>query len=639
MKLRYFLTSLAAAAVFAVGCAEVEDAHLAELQVSKSYIALPEKGGEQEIEVNAVADWAISDEIPSWLTVEPASGKKGKTTVKFKVEASDKTNEALLHFVCGKGTQLVNVLQMAAPIEPELSTVKSVNESEDGVIYRVKGVCTSITNTLYGNWYLQDETGSILIYGTLFEGADKQFTKLGLEVGDIVTVQGPKKTFNGTIELVDVTVISIEKSLIKVESIEPEEAELPIEGGQFVVNLTVKGNGLTVEVPEAAKSWLTVASVNISGTSATVVFDVAANAGGDRNIELTFKTKQGDTEYTAVTSFLQKGAIIPATVSEFLAAAEGDTFYRVSGAVKNISANAEFHNAKITVVDAFGNEFEAYRAVVADGNIEDKGIAAGDVITVVGKRSSFNGKPQMAAACTVEEHFPLVTIAAFNAAADNTVMAVKGKITKVSSLSESFNNVCLDIEDESGSTYIYRCAAPGGNISAVNLAEGGEVVVMGSKTTYDSKPQMNSGGKIYSYTAPAGGEDPGVTYLLGSNSYDDGVATINGVEGIKVLKIGTSKAAGDITFTVPAGSNTLKYTAVAWKGAATTLEFSVGGTLIKSQAIAANDGATSNSPYTINTSASDDYVVEYNFTTDTQVKMTTASGAKTRAIIFNVAAE
>lgn len=100
-------------------------------------------------------------------------------------------------------------------VEPQqvvVGTCQDVINGEDGTIFQVKGKCVNILNTTYGNWDLEDETGTIRIYGTLdAEGKTKNFSSLGIEVGDIVTVQGPRKDFSGTIELVDVTVISIEK--------------------------------------------------------------------------------------------------------------------------------------------------------------------------------------------------------------------------------------------------------------------------------------------------------------------------------------------------------------------------------------------------------------------------------------------
>ena len=77
MKLRNIFTMLAAALAFAfVGCQE-EERFLEEVQVSKSFVAIPVTGGSVEVTVDAAADWAIAG-VPEWLTVSPASGAAGK---------------------------------------------------------------------------------------------------------------------------------------------------------------------------------------------------------------------------------------------------------------------------------------------------------------------------------------------------------------------------------------------------------------------------------------------------------------------------------------------------------------------------------------------------------------------------------
>ncbi|MBQ9645055.1 MAG: hypothetical protein IJV24_01695 [Prevotella sp.] len=130
-----------------------------------------------------------------------------------------------IEFAVAKNTQINKIVVTLGgdpgTVEPEpqpvegLSTCAEVIAGTDGTIYRVKGTCTEIKNTTYGNWNLTDETGQIYIYGTLdAEGKTKNFTSLGIEVGDIVTVEGPRKDYKGTIELVDVTVISIEKGTV-----------------------------------------------------------------------------------------------------------------------------------------------------------------------------------------------------------------------------------------------------------------------------------------------------------------------------------------------------------------------------------------------------------------------------------------
>ena len=92
------------------------------------------------------------------------------------------------------------------------ATCAEILAGTDGTVYRATGKCTEIVNTTYGNWYLEDATGKVYIYGTLdAEGKAKNFASLGIEVGDEITVEGPKKTYNETVELVNVKVIAINK--------------------------------------------------------------------------------------------------------------------------------------------------------------------------------------------------------------------------------------------------------------------------------------------------------------------------------------------------------------------------------------------------------------------------------------------
>jgi len=128
-----------------------------------------------------------------------------------------------------------------------------------------------------------------------------------------------------------------------------------------------------------------------------------------------------------------------------------------------------------------------------------------------------------------------------------------------------------------------------------------------------------------------------VTCTTISSAYTDGVATVNGVGNVFTLKLGTSKKYGEATITLPAGTTEVSYYAVAWKNNPSKLEFSVGGTVVGTQEIAANDGATSNSPYTI-TVTSADY---YTFTLPAALEADTEVTVKTvdtgyRAIIFGI---
>ena len=141
------------------------------------------------------------------------------------------------------------------PTDAVEATCAQIIAGEEGTVFRVTGTCTEIKNTVYGNWMLKDETGEVYIYGTLdAQGATKNFSSLGIEVGDVITVKGPKKTYNGTVELVDVTVekivkggdtpqpeiqkITVAKALEIINALEPSKVtaeEYEIEG--FVISL------------------------------------------------------------------------------------------------------------------------------------------------------------------------------------------------------------------------------------------------------------------------------------------------------------------------------------------------------------------------------------------------------------------
>ena len=115
----------------------------------------------------------------------------------------------------------------------DLSTCAQVLAGEDGTTYRVRGLVTEIRNTVYGNFMLRDATGEIFIYGTRDKegnnGQNNSIAAWGIEVGDSVTVEGPRKTYNTTVELVDVTVLDVTKGgttpqPVEIETISVEQA-------------------------------------------------------------------------------------------------------------------------------------------------------------------------------------------------------------------------------------------------------------------------------------------------------------------------------------------------------------------------------------------------------------------------------
>lgn len=235
MKLKHIIASFAAAALFLTGCTlELEPVQSLEgLAVSNDYFTLAtEEGSSESITVTGDESWSIEN-AAGWLSVSPTSGSAGQAvSVTFKaLSASTAARKAEVKIVMGAKTKIINVNQ-AAPkgVEIPPSTVKEIIEGPDKS-YKVTGTVTKITNTHYGNWYINDGTvdgDGLYIYGTLDKkGADNSSANSwdnlndpnyanswSLSVGDKVTIEGPRQVYNGTVELVNVTIVKIEPSLI-----------------------------------------------------------------------------------------------------------------------------------------------------------------------------------------------------------------------------------------------------------------------------------------------------------------------------------------------------------------------------------------------------------------------------------------
>ena len=253
------------------------------IKLDKTYLVLSENGGTVELKVTATEAWAfdtlytedvwpnvitrkkndageyyVSKCEASWLSVDRMAGEAGETVIKFTADTVAGGREIELCIKAGLNSQFVRVRQ--GSLEAVSATCADVIAGPDGKTYKVKGTVTSIANTTYGNWYLNDGTGEIYIYGTLDkDGKTKNFESLGLEVGDVVEVEGPKTTYGTTIELVDVMVLSIEKSLVKV--ITKDDAIHEKEGGEFDVKIAFKGEGLYPVVADTCKSWVSIVGV------------------------------------------------------------------------------------------------------------------------------------------------------------------------------------------------------------------------------------------------------------------------------------------------------------------------------------------------------------------------------------------
>ena len=508
MKLKYILLSVFAFAALLTGCKdEIEIPNLKEVKVDMSYIGFAKEGGSKTITLTATESWNITN-VPDWLTVTPTSGGAApdgiKVTFSTAATESDYSSEVYIH--CAGKVQVLTVTQIAGPQEIVLSTCKEVRENGvDGKVYWVEGQVTVIENTVYGNWRLNDGTGELLIYGTLdAKGNTQNFLSWGLAVGDRVMVHGPRLTYGAEIELVDVTVDKITPSLI---TSEVDAVEVPQEGGTFEVPVLYKGDGLDVEYNE---DWLSVKSMSKGADDSTrVAFVAQPNLGGDRTANISFTSAKGGNSSTIKVTVSQIGAIIDATIAEFIAAAEDATQYRISGIITRDTGN-DYGN--IYIKDATG---EVYIYGILDEHGQTKqwknmGIKEGDIVTLVTPRRSYAGTPQGVNA-TVEEHIPVVdaTLSEFlDAAVGNTYYRLVGT---VGTLSETDQYGNFNISDGTSQVYVYGLV-PGWRgasrlfqtlLAETGLKEGDLITIVGRRAAYNESPQV--GNAFYVSHQPADG--------------------------------------------------------------------------------------------------------------------------------------
>ena len=500
MKFKSILTLIFSTLLLA-GCSEDQVlGTFGDLNLSTTYISIPAEGGDVKVTLNAGEAWEFSAEkdfaIPEWITVSQTSGEAGKTELTFSAEASDAGREAELKIVSGTKSQFLKVRQ--GEMTASKATCKEVNEAPDGKSFVVSGTITKIVNTTYGNWYMTDGTAELYIYGTLdAEGKTKNFTSLGLEVGDKVTIEGPKSSYNGDPQMVNVTVLDIEKALLKIVS---EATEVDKEGGVLEIKLASKGKGAFFSVADECQDWISYSDAEyIDGVPSklepnpadTIVytFDIAPNDGSAREGSISFFANEGEPiPYT----FTQAGGIADVTVAEFLAAEVDEAKqYRIVGHVTGFNN----YNNNFYVKDYTGEVYAYYV------NTQGQTLAIGDFVTVVGKRSEYKGTPQMPKGTLLEKYTatPEVSVAEFLTKEDGNDVYYKltGTITEIKNA--QYGNVYL--QDANGDiVYVYGLlpgygatgAAKQGLVEAMGLKVGDTLTIVGNKASYKGDPQVGN---------------------------------------------------------------------------------------------------------------------------------------------------
>lgn len=202
------------------------------------------------------------------------------------------------------------------------------------------------------------------------------------------------------------------------------------------------------------------------------------------------------------------------SIADFNAAAESDeVWYQLTGTVKNLKDGDQYGNFDLE--DATGSVY-VYGLLSEKGGAKKKfqdlvakGVKNGIKITIVGLRSSYNGKIQVknayfikieeegGGAATGADGSTIISVADFNAAAESTDVwyQLTGTIKNLKD-GDQYGN--FDLEDSTGSVYVYGVLSEKGGakkkfqdlVTGKGVANGKKITIVGNRGSYNGKIEV-----------------------------------------------------------------------------------------------------------------------------------------------------
>ena len=697
MRIRTLISgSLALAAMlFAQSCGDKNEPEgLPEINLSKNVIEFQQEASSETIKVASTREWFLSN-CPEWIAVDP---KKGKDPNGMDVTISVLGNtgldrEAALKFSIGYDTKTLTVKQKGTGSAADLVVYHNDFDKTDAVKSE-DGWKTYLDS--FDGW--KNETGSglssidyafntvnyVLSFGSernLYQAADNTFKHdeflvyvsndgqkwVALEYafpkGDksrrwdlasttFTVPAGTKSLYvymTATVasaymvDDLDLSVASEAGTVIDFSKgvdlgTGSGETPAPTPGAGTIAEIAAGAENAAIDLKDVLVTGVTLKSYVITdATGSILVFanaDPKVKVGDKINVTGTTGKHNGLMQITAPTAtVVSSGNAVsyPASLELTEAKMKEDaptavTYVSFTGTVKK---SGNFYNIFVGSYTAKDLSCSYYT-----GNMEE---FVGSDIKVEGWYVGGNPHYQVVAT-KVEEvvsdtpKFSVSTETLTAKAADKSVsFDVKGNVK----WTVSSDNAAYKVSPESGD---------GNGTVTVSFAENTTDKDVTVKLTVSTTAEVAT--KSYTVTlthkgvSAAGTEDfsSSVEWTLGTNAYSE-KATINDVEGVAVLKIGSSKKAGSATLKIPAGTTKVSFYGVTWKGKTATIKASVGETQVATQDLTANEGATGNAPYKLTVEDTDKYTITLpaKLEADTDVTVTTTTNA--RAILFAIRAE
>ena len=581
MKLRNIVASFLAVVAMSVSCVDELSGDLGSIKLDKSTIVLPEQGGSATITINAMTDWSVdAATVPEGVTVTPMSGKAGETKMTISTAGGSLNDIASdIVILVGKQKQFIKFYQPGDPsLKPQFDeftegeywimaqeentwyALKSIGVGLDdnsyGYIYSVPalvaedGTLSSTASNIFtfeaveGGFVIKDPNGGYLYqaakYHSFYLTADKSKAAVWtvsqisddefmLEIPDLSKWMQYSTSYDSAGAYPTAQEGAVLPKLVKAEDpavepfiIETTEFTLPIEAGELLI--PVEYNGTDIHVGELP-SWLKFYGYH----DGSIKFEYEENTGGKREAKVILTTCMEDgNEFDVELTFTQTGSIQDMTVADFLAAEEGAALYKLTGKVANLKAS-EYGN--FDLVDATGSVYvyglTATQVEKNDQSFASLGIKEGDIVTLIGTRTSYKETPQVGGAYYVShEGHTESTVADFLAQATGDAWyKLTGTITNL----QAGNYGNFDLVDETGSVYVYGLtAAPVAkndqSFPTLGLKEGDIVTLIGKRAEYKGTAQV--GGPAYYISHEAGAA---VEYSL------DGKQWVAEMDGMQVL--------------------------------------------------------------------------------------------------------
>ena len=537
------MLSFAALAVIPTACEEEDGPSGApSIELSEGTIEFEKAGETKTVKVTATRDWKV--DVPStidWISVDPKSGKgNGKATdVKITVLANDGMDrEASIVFTIGFEDKALTVKQAGTgSLEDLLIYYNDFDKTAAEKTYGTSGTswpyldqfdgwqnatgkgagaekygynAMSARNNSNSNGNYSDYDGSGV--NNLFFGSSAYFLVQDIALGGNTNID---LSFGSEKYLQDGESIFLNSEFHVYLSADAakwvELKNYTFAGGTTAARWNLANGTFSVPAGTQKISVCFKADVASAYRLDDVRLTVSDKAGTSidfsKGVEMDFSSNSGGGNTGGETK-----EPIAATVAEFIAAAESSTQpYKLTGVIGG-SINSTYGNFDLTDESGTVYVYGLTKTNLGYGATNDQsyasiGLKAGDKVTLIGFRGSYNGKVEVmypyyvsheAGSGSGEEVKEPVTatVADFIAAAESSTQPYQLTGVIGGSINTTYGN--FDLTDETGTVYVYGLtktnlgygAANDKSYASIGLNAGDKVTLIGFRGSYNGKVEV-----------------------------------------------------------------------------------------------------------------------------------------------------